>query len=55
MKQSRAYSCVRICVPVLERYRTLQIVTPSEGAKRQKLLTFYMEAKSFCLFVITNS
>jgi hypothetical protein len=28
-------------------YRTLQVVTPSEGAKRQKLLASIVEAKSF--------
>jgi len=35
-------------------YRTLQIVTLSEGAKRQKLLVSIVETKSFCLFVIIN-
>jgi hypothetical protein len=42
------------CVCYQVQYRTLQIVTLSEGVKMQKLLVSTMETKSFYPFVITN-
>jgi hypothetical protein len=39
---------------VHDAYRTLQIVTLSEGAKRQDLMVSMVETKSPCPFVIIN-